>query len=563
MNPIMPKKLLPSLLLILGLLAACSPSAASVPTVAAALPSPTLLPSATFMPTVTPTVAPVPTATLPPEDAFMKGLVYFPAGWGGDQRPEVEWILRNVVIPTGANWIRLHVSCNQDTVRDTNVYCKPGQDLSGEEYIHLVKTAHSLGLRVMSEHLLWTSDPEGHWAGDIGDYYTEEQWTEWFASYGKMILEYAAYAEQAETDYLIIVSELDSTTRREKEWRELIAQVRSVYHGPVSMAFDDMTALQEVQFWDALDAISVHPYFLELPGVTDPTVEQLTQEFIPYADRLEALSKKWDRPVIITEIGFWSIHTMTQKYGNLDSSNQIDLQEQMDLFQAVFNTFYGKDWLAGIFWYSFEGTSNYAEPWNTHNAYIGKPAEDIIRSYYGAGPRPTSTPVVYPEGDLPVTEIIYDDRLNPPWSNYPPNGDPDTIDLAQSDIAVEGNAIAINLYYFWTLDFSNDNVDWSKYQWLEFDLYVEPFNIPKVYTLGVSLRDTGYQPSLFKVELLRSQFIEGGQIEPGTWQHVRIPLDVFGPLLSRYVTLSIDRPAASTAEEPVRIYVDNVVLRGE
>lgn len=550
-------------ILLAFLLTACAPSAVSVPTLPAAAPSQTMAPSATFTPTAIPTATLVPTATLPPEDAFMKGLVYFPAGWGGDQRPETDWILKNIVLPTGANWIRLHIPCFQDSIRDTRVYCKPEETLTESAYLHLVETAHSLGLRVMSEHYIITRDPEGYWAGNIGDKYNEEQWAEWFASYGEMVLDAARLAEKARTDYLIIVSELDSTPKREKEWRALIAKVREVYHGKISMAFDEEFALQDVQFWDALDAIAVHPYYLDLPGVTNPTVEQLTREFIPYVNRLEALSQKWNRPVIITEIGFWSVHTMTQNYNNLDSSNEIDLQEQSDLFQAVFNAFQGRDWLTGIFWYAFEGASNYAEPWNTHNAYIGKPAEDVIRSFYGASPRPTPTLVIFPEDNLPTVEIIYADRLNPNWSNYPPDGDPSKIDLEQSEIAMQGNAIAIDLYYFWTLDFRNDNVDWNRYQWLEFDLFVDPQNTPEVYTLGVTLRDTAYQPSLFKVELLQSQFIEGGRIEPGNWQHVRIPLDVFGPLLSHYGIISIDRPGAGAENKPVRIYVDNVVLRGK
>jgi len=229
----------------------------------------------------------------------------------------------------------------------------------------------------------------------------------------------------------------------------------------------------------------------------------------------------------------------------------------------VFNAFYGKEWLGGIFWYAFEGGSNFAEPWNIHNNYINKPAEDVIRSFYGAAPRPTATPVVYPQETLRAVEVIYDDRLHTGWGNYPPDGDPSKIDLAQTEVAVEDSAIAIDLYHFWTLDFRNNDTAWWRYQWLEFDLYVSPKNLPKVYTIGVTLRDTNYQPSLFKVELLQSQFIEGGKIVPGTWQHVRIPLDVFGPLLSDYDIISIDRPGASAPNQPVRIYVDNVVLRGK
>jgi hypothetical protein len=547
------------LLLSVLFLAACAPAATSVPT-ASPVPVRTALP-ATLTPTPAPTFTPTP--TLPPMTDFMKGLVYFPAGWGGDNRLETHWILENIVLPTGANWIRLHLACLQDGIQSTKVYCNPQTEMTDRAYIRLVETAHSLGLRVMSEHIIDSSGWSEHWSGEIGNEYNEQQWAEWFASYGKMILHYAELAETAGTDYLILSSELDSTTHREKEWRELIAKVREIYHGKISMAYSEEYALEEVQFWDALDAITIHPYYLDLQGVTDPTVEQLTQAFLPRADQLEKLSKKWDRPILISEIGFWSVHTITQDYNNLDSSNQIDLQEQADLFQAVFNAFYGKEWLQGIFWYAFEGSSNYAEPWNIHNAFIGKPAENVIRSYYGAPPRPTPTPVTFPNAELTATEIIYDDKLNPYWSNYPPEGDPANIQLEQSEIAVSGNAIAVQLFHFWALDFRNDIVDWSKYQWLEFDLYAPAEDLPRVYTIGVTLRDTSYFASLYKVELLQSQFIEGGAIQPGAWQHVQIPLDVFGPMLSNYGTISIDRPGASAENTPLTIYVDNVVLRGK
>ena len=70
------------------------------------------------------------------------------------------------------------------------------------------------------------------------------------------------------------------------------------------------------------------------------------------------------------------------------------------------------------------------------------------------------------------------------------------------------------------------------------------------------------KPSPFKVELLQSQFIESGKLEPGSWQHVQIPLDVFGPRLSQYGMISIDRPGHGS-NTPLMIYVDNVTLRGK
>jgi len=500
--------------------------------------------------------------TLSPLNDFMEGLVYFPAPPGGNQRPETEWIMKNIVLPTGASWVRLHISCDQDNVYSTEVYCRPTESFSDEDYLYFVETAHGLGLRVMTEHYIESVNWENSWAGEIGNFYNEEQWAVWFASYGRMIVHYAELAEKAGTDYFIMGSELDSTAHREKEWRALIAEVRQVYHGKVSMAFSEEAPLNRAQFWDALDSINVHPYYLDLPGVKDPSLEQLEKAFAPEAERLQALSKKWNKPILFSEIGYWSVDTITQSYNNLDSSNIIDLQEQADLFQALFNTFYGKDWVEGIFCYAFEGASNYAEPWNIHNDYIGKPAENIIRSFYGAPPMATPTSVAPPTDDLPNVEIIYDDRLNPAWNNYPPDG-PGSVQFDQSDMAVSGNAIKVDLRHWWSLDFRNDNVDWNKYQWLEFDMYVDPNDVPKVYTVGVLLRDTAYQPTVFRIELLQSQFIEGGSIQPGMWQHVQIPVDVFGPLLSHYGHISIERPGTGYDIRPLVTYIDNVVLRGE
>ena len=60
------------------------------------------------------------------------------------------------------------------------------------------------------------NDPEGYWGGDVGRFYNEEQWDAWFLSYERVILNFAKLSEEAGVDYLIMVSELDSTTSREK-----------------------------------------------------------------------------------------------------------------------------------------------------------------------------------------------------------------------------------------------------------------------------------------------------------------------------------------------------------
>ena len=549
-----PPRLLVYPILIIGLLLnACTSMATEVATF-----TPTLTPSPTrtqLPPTITPTAAP----TLAHFSDPMKGIVYFPAAWGGDSRPEVEWALQNLFIPTGANWIRLHLECQQETARSTQVTCDESMSISDEIYVQLVKSAHQMGLRVMSEQIIYVAnDPEGHWAGDIGKFYTEEKWAEWFESFGTMILHYAELAEKADTDYLVIGSELESTTLRTTEWLDLIQKVRQVYHGRITIALDQKEFLQQAQFWGALDSIGVHPYFMYLPGVQDPSVEQLKQAFAPDAKFLEDLSAKWGKPILITELGVWSVDKYTQDYNYIDQSNQVDLQEQTNYYQAIFETFWGRDWVQGIFCYAIEGGSNYAEPLNIHNDFIRKPAENVIRSFFGAPPFPTPTAVVPPPAEFINIEMIYDNQVNPNWIPNPPFGDPNAGDFDQNVIAVNGNAVMITLPTWQALDFRNDSVDWSKYQWLDFDIYLDaPANtIP--LDLTVTLRDTGYQGSPFRVELSNSQFIDGGKQKIGVWQHVQIPLDVFGPLLSHYGIISI----SNWRTDPIVIYVDNLQLRG-
>lgn len=541
-------------ILIVGLLLnACTSTATEItPFTPTRTPSPT---QTQLPPTLTPTAAP----TLALFSDPMKGIVYFPAAWGGDSRPEVEWTLQNLFIPTGANWIRLHLACQQETARSTQVTCDESMTVSDEIYMQLVKSAHQMGLRVMSEQLIYVSnDPEGYWGGDIGKFYTEEEWAEWFESFGTMILHYAELAEQAGTDYLVIGSELDSTVARTAEWRALINEVRQVYHGRVTIALDQKEPLQQVQFWDALDSIGVHPYFMYLPGVQDPSVEQLKQAFAPDAKFLEDLSTKWGKPILISELGVWSVDKYTQDYNYIDQSNQVDLQEQSNYYQAAFETFWGRDWVEGIFCYAIEGGANYAEPLNIHNDFIHKPAENVIRSFYGMPPFPTPTAAIPPPAQFSNAEMIYDDKVYPNWIPNPPFGDPNAGDFDQNIIAVNGNAVMITLPTWQALDFRNDSVDWSKYQWLDFDIYLDaPANTVPL-DLTVTLRDTGYQGSPFRVELSNSQFIEGGKQKIGVWQHVQIPLDVFGPLLSHYGIISI----GNWRTDPVVIYVDNLQLRG-
>ena len=96
----------------------------------------------------------------------------------------------------------------------------------------------------------------------------------------------------------------------EENWRSLITAVRGVYRGPLSYAanFDQV---QEVGFWDALDAIGVNAYYpLSTWGLSGERLQTaLSSSWWDIAARLNELAERHGGaarvlPVIIFELGW-------------------------------------------------------------------------------------------------------------------------------------------------------------------------------------------------------------------------------------------------------------------
>ncbi len=115
----------------------------------------------------------------------------------------------------------------------------------------------------------------------------------------------------AATDSGANLERLNERRRRyDREWRELIGQVRAVYGGPLSYAanFDQV---EQVGFWDALDAVGVNAYFpLSRWGLTAERLEsELTARWLQVADGLNRLAARHGGParvlpVILFELGW-------------------------------------------------------------------------------------------------------------------------------------------------------------------------------------------------------------------------------------------------------------------
>jgi hypothetical protein len=94
------------------------------------------------------------------------------------------------------------------------------------------------------------------------------------APLGAYILPFAREAQQAGADMFCVGRELDSTVvAREADWRDVVARVRALFHGPLTYSANFDT-WQAIGFWDALDFIGASAYF-PLSDRADPGLAEL------------------------------------------------------------------------------------------------------------------------------------------------------------------------------------------------------------------------------------------------------------------------------------------------
>ena len=176
-------------------------------------------------------------------------------------------LLRNHV-----NWISQMTFAWHRDAHSPEIILNVDSDWWGESDIGIVQTAklaRQVGIKTLLKPHVWGR----HWSGDI-EMASEAEWRQWFDNYQRFILHYAQLAEEADIEALCIGSELQGTTTRESDWREIIAAVRKVYKGSLVLAANWDSEFEKIRFWDALDFIGIQAYF-PVAEQDNPSIPQL------------------------------------------------------------------------------------------------------------------------------------------------------------------------------------------------------------------------------------------------------------------------------------------------
>jgi hypothetical protein len=226
--------------------------------------------------------------------------------------------------------------------------------------------AHSLGIRVMLKPQIWVRPG---YPGDL-EFASEAERSTWFAEYQRFLEHYAGLAKRIHADVFCVGVEFARLTRHEAEWRRLIVRTRELYPGPLVYAANAGEEFENLRFWDAVDYIGLDNYY-SLP-------DDLNASAI--VDKIEAVHRRYQRPVIFTEVGFSSLEAPHRQPWD-ETPRRLSTEEQARCYEAVFQAFYRKPWFQGMYWWKV-GSNGYGGSQDGTHTPWGKPAMDVVSQWY-------------------------------------------------------------------------------------------------------------------------------------------------------------------------------------
>lgn len=318
----------------------------------------------------------------PDESMFQKGMA-FPT-WNPEQygTPASDESLRILAQTTCTEWVQLVPTWYQDHKFSSEIFPDfEGQTAGMESLRHAVRTSHYLGLKVMLKPHV--DSFSGDWRGT----FRPEDPEAWFSSYMDMMKTYARLARDESVEILSVGCEFLELTSSPytTDWKIVIQAVRDIYAGRLTYAANWGPESQQVEFWDALDFIGIDAYF-ELTDKTDPAMAELLAAWSSFIVQIESIHQAWQKPVLLTEIGYRSIDGANMKPWDWETPGEVDLAEQAFCYNAVIQTFAEKPWFAGIYWWNWEPDPSRGGPSDKGYTPQGKPAEEVLKKWYCGEP---------------------------------------------------------------------------------------------------------------------------------------------------------------------------------
>ena len=295
---------------------------------------------------------------------------------------------------TGATCVSLQAIYRMDTGHSCEIRRHPTSSPTEASLRRTFRQAREHQLRIMffpTINLRDEAENATWWRGNI----EPSDWDLWWRNYTAFNVHLARIAQEEGVEWYSLGTEMASTHRFPDRWRELAAQVRRVFRGKLtySVNFDSHDSFT---FGDCLDVIGMNTYDPIAKYADYPSPEQVRDAWWWIVNKARTLQARFDRPVMITEVGYPSVAHAHVGPWDFRTGKPKDLALQNFLLAGALDVL--RNWSDGaaVFYYLYGENLNekpVGGPDDRTYAVWDKPAEATLRAYF-------ALPVF--EGQLPL-----------------------------------------------------------------------------------------------------------------------------------------------------------------
>jgi hypothetical protein len=341
---------------------------------------------------------------LPRTPGFIAGICFDPSyhpSWGSHVFDAIA-----MVNNLGANWLILQPSWSLTRMDPPILEILPAQDILLPDLISYITRASSDGLNVgLYPSPRFPVHPDQWWYEAPRDF---SWWVVWFDHYTQFILHHAELASQYNIGSLIIGGDWITPALpggvvtdgnpsgvpadADSRWRNLISEIRDRYHGTLIWALSYPEGVQNAPpFISEVDKIILH-WSAPLSEGENPSVTELSTEVARIFDNdIFPFSEAINMPIILaieypsangSAAGCIPVNEDTcLPVDGLSTSNPdldlvaLDLQEQANLYNAVFMAVNERPWINGVISMGFYPPAPLQDP---SISVFGKPASGVL-----------------------------------------------------------------------------------------------------------------------------------------------------------------------------------------
>lgn len=271
------------------------------------------------------------------------------------------------LVDNNVEWISQTPFLYQRGIDNPNIRWDNSNYNWGEQDKGLIETsllAKTLGIKTILKPHIWISRANGKWRSDLA-MKNEIDWDIWFDIYKEAMMHYAVVASKGKMEALCIGTELYiPATKFPEKWRDIICEVRKLYSGQITYAANFYKEYKEIEFWDDLDFIGIQAYF-PIAKNKNPEVKALVQSWKSHKRSMEKLSKKYDKKIVFTEVGYKNTADAAIEpwLWPRQMKDDVEVSEttQVNCYKAMFEANWNEDWFGGLFiWKWFHGSHQFS-----------------------------------------------------------------------------------------------------------------------------------------------------------------------------------------------------------